>query len=51
MDIEGGKRMGMKTAGVLTGRTTRQEFIKAGADLILDDATKIPGCIFEEQAK
>jgi len=51
MDIEGGKRMGMKTAGVLTGKTTRQEFIKAGADLILDDATKIPGCILEERAK
>ena len=48
MDIEGGKRMGMKTAGVLTGKTTRQEFIKAGADLILDNATKIPGCIFKE---
>jgi phosphoglycolate phosphatase len=51
MDIEGGKRMGMKTAGVLTGKTTRQEFIKARADLILDDATKIPGCILEERAK
>jgi len=51
MDIEGGKRMGMKTAGVLTGKTTWQEFIKAGADLILDDATKIPGCIFKERAK
>jgi phosphoglycolate phosphatase len=48
IDIEGGKRMGMKTAGVLTGKATRQEFIKAGADLILDDATKIPGCIFRE---
>jgi phosphoglycolate phosphatase len=47
IDIEGGKRMGMKTAGVLTGRTTREHFIKAGADLILDDATKIPGCILE----
>ena len=51
MDIEGGKRMGMKTAGVLTGKTTWQEFIKAGADLILDNATKIPGCIFKERAK
>jgi phosphoglycolate phosphatase len=47
IDIEGGKRMGMKTAGVLTGKTTREHFIKAGADLILDDATKIPGCILE----
>jgi phosphoglycolate phosphatase len=49
IDIEGGKRMGMKTAGVLTGKTTREHFIEAGADLILDDATKIPGCILEER--
>lgn len=47
-DIEGGKRVGMKTVGVLTGKATRHEFIEAGADLILDDATKIPGSIFKE---
>jgi phosphoglycolate phosphatase len=48
LDIEGGKRMEMKTAGVLTGKTTRQQFVKAGADLILDDATKVLDHILEE---
>jgi phosphoglycolate phosphatase len=48
LDIEAGKRMEMKTAGVLTGKTTRQHFEDAGADLILDDATKIIAHIFEE---
>ena len=48
MDIEGGQRMGMKTAGVLTGKITRLDFIEAGADYILDDATAIPGIIFKE---
>jgi phosphoglycolate phosphatase len=40
LDINAGKRMEMKTAGVLTGKTTREQFIEAGADLVLDDATK-----------
>ena len=48
LDIEGGKRMGMKTAGVLTGKTTRQQFVEVGADYILDDATKIFVHVFEE---
>ena len=48
LDIEAGKRMGMKTAGVLTGNTVRQHFVEAEADFILDDATKISECIFEE---
>jgi phosphoglycolate phosphatase len=48
LDIEGGKRMGMKTAGVLTGKTTRQQFIEVGADYILDDATKIFVHVFGE---
>jgi hypothetical protein len=38
----------MKTAGVLTGKTTRQQFVEAGADLILDDATKVLDHILEE---
>jgi phosphoglycolate phosphatase len=46
IDIEGGKRVGMKTAGVLTGKAAHQDFIEAGADFILDDVTKIPECIF-----
>ena len=41
MDIQAGKRVGMKTIGVLTGRTTREEFEKAGADYILRDASEI----------
>ncbi len=48
LDIEAGKRMKMKTAGVLTGRTTRQHFLDAGADLILDDVTKVQNHILEE---
>jgi len=48
LDIEVGKHLGMKTAGVLTGKATRQDLIEAGADLILDDATGIPGRIFKE---
>ena len=48
LDVEGGKHMEMKTAGVLTGKTTRQQFVEAGADLILDDATKVLDHILEE---
>lgn len=48
LDVEGGKRMEMKTAGVLTGKTTRRQFIEAGADFILDDATKVLDHIFGE---
>jgi len=46
MDIEGGKRLGMKTAGVLTGKISPQGFIEAGADYILKDVTAITGIIF-----
>ena len=41
IDIQAGKRVGMKTIGVLTGRTKKEEFEKAGADNILNDATEI----------
>jgi len=41
IDIQAGKRVGMKTIGVLTGRTKREEFEKAGADYILREATEI----------
>lgn len=41
IDIQAGKRVGMKTIGVLTGRTTKEEFEKAGADYILRDASEI----------
>jgi len=49
IDIEGGKRLGMKTAGVLTGRIIPQGFIEAGADYILKDVTAITGIIFDEE--
>jgi phosphoglycolate phosphatase len=41
IDIQAGKRVGMKTIGVLTGRTKREEFASAGADFILKDASEI----------
>jgi len=40
-DIQAGKRVGMETIGVLTGRTKKEEFEKAGADYILRDASEI----------
>jgi phosphoglycolate phosphatase len=36
-DVLAGKAVGAKTAGVLSGRTTRGEFEKAGATYILED--------------
>jgi len=48
MDIEGGRRMAMKTVGVLTGKSGRNEFLEAGADFVLDSATQISDCIFGE---
>jgi len=50
IDIQAGKRVGMKTVGVLTGRTQREEFEKAGADLILNEVTEILK-ILEEKEK
>ena len=41
LDIQAGKRVGMKTIGVLTGRTKKEEFEKAGADYILREATEV----------
>jgi phosphoglycolate phosphatase len=47
IDIQAGKRVGMKTIGVLTGRTKKEEFEKAGADFVLRDV--LEACkIFEE---
>lgn len=48
LDIEVGKRMKMKTAGVLTGKTTHRHFVESGADYTLDDATKILDGLFKE---
>jgi phosphoglycolate phosphatase len=41
IDIQAGKKVGMKTIGVLTGRTKREDFEKAGADYILREASEI----------
>lgn len=41
IDIQAGKKAGMKTVGVLTGKTKREEFERAEADYILSDATEI----------
>lgn len=41
IDIQAGKRVGMRTVGVLTGRIGREEFEEAGADAILNDVTEI----------
>jgi phosphoglycolate phosphatase len=41
IDIQAGKRVGMKTVGVLTGRTKKEEFESAGADYVLRDASEV----------
>ena len=41
IDIQAGKKVGMKTVGVLTGRINREEFEKAGADYVLKDVTEV----------
>jgi phosphoglycolate phosphatase len=41
IDIQAGKRVGMKTMGVLTGRTKKEEFEKAGADYVLTSVSEI----------
>ena len=40
-DIQAGRQAGIKTIGVLTGRTKREGFEKAGADYILENVTEI----------
>jgi len=42
IDVQAGKRAGMKTVGVLTGRIMKEEFEEVGADYILRDVTEIP---------
>jgi phosphoglycolate phosphatase len=41
IDVQAGKRVAMKTVGVLTGRTKKEEFEKAGADYILSEASEV----------
>ena len=49
LDIQAGKAVGMKTIGVLTGRITREEFEKAGADYVLNEAAEICDLLDEGQ--
>jgi phosphoglycolate phosphatase len=49
IDIQAGKRVGMKTVGVLTGRTKKEEFEKAGADYILGDTTEVYGLLEQQR--
>jgi len=41
MDILAGKRAGMRTVGVLTGRTTEGELAEMGADYVLKSASQL----------
>ena len=41
IDVQAGRRVGMKTIGVLTGRTKKEEFERAGADYILRDTSEV----------
>jgi phosphoglycolate phosphatase len=45
IDIQAGRRVGMRTVGVLTGRVKKEEFEKAGADWVLEEASEICGLI------
>ena len=49
IDIQAGKRVGMMTIGVLTGRIGRGEFERAGADYVLREASEV--CRLIEGAK
>jgi phosphoglycolate phosphatase len=48
IDIQAGKRVGMKTMGVLTGRTKKEEFEKAGADYVLTSVSEIYKVVEED---
>jgi phosphoglycolate phosphatase len=41
IDVQAGKKAGMKTIGVLTGRIRREEFKEAGTDAILGEVSEI----------
>jgi len=45
MDILAGRRAGMRTAGVLTGRTAEDELWEMGADYVLASASQLPGLV------
>jgi phosphoglycolate phosphatase len=41
IDIKTGRNAGTLTCGVLTGRCQRNDFIEAGADIVLSNAADI----------
>ena len=41
MDVRAGRRAGALAVGVLSGVGTRQELVRAGADLILERAEQL----------
>jgi len=41
IDIQTGRNAGTMTCGVLTGRCTKEDFLEAGADLVLENASDI----------
>ena len=45
MDILAGKRVGARTVGVLTGRTSRDEFLEMGPDYVLESASRLTSLI------
>lgn len=49
IDIQAGKRVGMRTVGVLTGRVKKEEFEKAGADYVLKDASEVCSLIARQK--
>lgn len=48
MDILAGKRVGMRTVGVLTGRTTEDEFTEMEADYVLESASQLTRLLMED---
>ena len=48
IDIQAGKRVGMKTMGVLTGRTKKEAFEKAGANYVLTSVSEIYKIVVED---
>ena len=48
IDIQAGKRVGMKTIGVLTGRTKKEEFDQARADYVLTSVSEVYKIVEED---
>ncbi len=45
MDVECGKAAGTWTAGILCGSTTKEQFLEAGADLVLESIAALPDAL------